>query len=81
MVTRGWANAYHSKEALDAAIGDKYPINKLALISKEKPDGSMNHRIIWDYKRSGVNGLSTQRERIVFPTVIDFISDTQDLSE
>ena len=30
-------------------------MNRLALISKLKPDGTLKHRLVWDLRRSGVN--------------------------
>ena len=40
-------------------------MNRLALISKTKPDGSWKHRLVWDLRRSGVNMAILQGERVV----------------
>ena len=35
--------------------------NKLGRITKEKPDGSLKHRLVWDLKRSGVNNTTYEQ--------------------
>jgi hypothetical protein len=58
MVQNGWAIEHSSWPSLTAALGaSDIPISKLALISKQKVDGSWKHRIIWDLLRSDVNSL------------------------
>eukprot|EP00971_Amphidinium_carterae_P293856 5834155-Amphidinium_carterae.1 len=70
MVSRGWAVEYRSFDELAAQHGGLQhgvPLNKLGLISKERPDSSVKHRLIWDLRRSGVNGEQDPAQRIVLP--------------
>ena len=55
-------------------------LNKLALISKVKPDGSTKHRLVWDLLRSNVNAQVRQGERVVLPRLMDVINDAVDLA-
>eukprot|EP00969_Alexandrium_andersonii_P030259 1319817-Alexandrium_andersonii.AAC.1 len=72
MVRHGWAVAFPSSEALSRALGtSEFPINRLALITKARPDGTLKHRLIWDLRRSNVNALVRQGERIVLPRLLD----------
>eukprot|EP00969_Alexandrium_andersonii_P229306 10126932-Alexandrium_andersonii.AAC.1 len=82
MVDKGWAVAYDSPESLARALGtDDFPVNRLALISKTKPDGSAKHRLIRDLCRSQVNALVRQGERVVLPRLQDAVADALDLLE
>eukprot|EP00969_Alexandrium_andersonii_P021729 951284-Alexandrium_andersonii.AAC.1 len=68
----GWAEVFDSPGELAGALGTPwFPINRLALISKMKPGGTWKHRIIWDLRRSRVNSLVRQGERIVLPRLLD----------
>eukprot|EP00971_Amphidinium_carterae_P206364 4095125-Amphidinium_carterae.1 len=62
------------------------PLNKLGahhaahdVISKERRDGSVKHRLIRDSRRSGVNGeqdpAQVAAQRIVMPRLCDFVED------
>eukprot|EP00969_Alexandrium_andersonii_P097372 4297281-Alexandrium_andersonii.AAC.1 len=46
-----------------------------------KPDGTWKHRIIWDLRRSRVNSLVRQGERIVLPRLLDVAQDALELLE
>ena len=48
--------------------------SKMALILKEKPDGSTKRRIILDLRRSAGNSRSEVGERIVLPRIVDVVS-------
>ena len=61
------------KPALDAIVGNKGKPARLALIVKEKADGSRKRRVIVDHKRNGGNDRATVPERPVLPRVIDAI--------
>ena len=54
-------------------------LTKLALITKEKADGNLKHRLIWDLLRSYVNSSVLLPERIVLPRVQDAVDDAADL--
>jgi hypothetical protein len=58
---------------------DQITLNTLALISKQKEDGTWKYRIIWDLLRSGVNSRVHQGERIILPRVLDVAQDVLDL--
>ena len=47
MVDRGWALSFPSTDALTQHLGvDGIILNKLGLISKVKPDGTIKHRLV-----------------------------------
>ena len=56
-----WAVRCPSWEHLLEELGVREaPISRLGLITKERPDGSLKHRLIWDLLRSGVNSFVYQ---------------------
>ena len=82
MVSKGWAQSHSSWSSLTCTLQtDDITLNKLALISKIKPDGSMKHRLVWDLLRSSVNSVVQQGERVVLPRVLDLVNDAWDLSQ
>ena len=58
---------------------DDVILTKLALISKQKPDKSWKHRLIWDLLRSDVNAAVELKERIVLPRIQDAVEDALEL--
>ena len=79
-VEAGFCRVYDTRRALEAAAGTADIVyNKLALISKERDDGTMKHRVIWDMLRSRVNEQERVGERIVLPKVSDAVKDAVDL--
>ena len=54
---------------------------KLAVLVKEKEDGSVKTRFIVDMRRSGVNGIVKVYERIVLPRGTDLVNSVLDLWE
>ena len=61
-------------------LGGQTPIlTKLALISKQKEDGTWKHRLIWDLLRSEVNDSVVCPERIVLPRIQDAVDDARSL--
>ncbi len=82
MVDKGWAQAHSSWESLTEALSSQeVTLNKLALLSKVKPDGSTKHRLVWDLLRSDVNAVVQQGERVVLPRIMDFVNDAWELSQ
>eukprot|EP00969_Alexandrium_andersonii_P092977 4104651-Alexandrium_andersonii.AAC.1 len=78
----GWAEVFDSPGELAGALGTpRFPINRIAPISKMKPDGAWKHRIIWDLRRSRVNSLVWRGERIVLPRLLDVAQDALELLE
>jgi hypothetical protein len=75
-----WLTDFTSEADLAAVTGStKSIVNKIGLIGKQRPDGSMKWRLIWDLLRSQVNARAHQGERIVLPRILDFINDALDL--
>ena len=61
MVQSGWAVRCRSHAHLLRELGvETTPLNRLGLISKARPDGTIKHRLIWDLRRSEVNSLVRQ---------------------
>ena len=82
MADSGWTVELTSWEEVLQFLGtDEVAINKLALVSKQKPDGSWKHRLIWDLLRSGVNLLVNQGERVILPRVQDVLQDAAELAK
>ncbi len=82
MVEKDWAQVHPTWESLTQAMtSQEITLNKLALLSKVKPDGSIKHRLVWDLLRSTVNSVVQQGERVVLPRVMDFVHDAWDLSK
>ncbi len=52
----------------------------MALIAKQKPSGELKHRLIWDFRRSGVKSLVHLEERLVLPRITDVANDTAALA-
>ena len=76
MVDKGWALKFDSSDDLRRHYrGSDFTVNKLALISKVKSDGTTKHRIVWDLSESGVNSFVHQGQRVVLPRVSDVITD------
>ena len=81
MVEKGWAVAVPTWGELTDQLGsDQIPINRLGLITKARPDGSLKHRIVWDLRRSLVNSLVRQGERIILPRLSDVVDDAHALA-
>lgn len=62
----------------------RYPegtASRLALILKQKPDGSTKRRIVIDMKRSKGNDRSNIRERIVLPRAQDIFNSLSALEK
>ena len=54
---------FNSEKELTDYLGvESIVLSKLALISKQKPDGTTKHRLIWDLLRSEVNATVQGRE-------------------
>ena len=60
-------------------LGTTGTVSKMALILKEKEDGSVKRRIILDMRRSFGNSRSKVDERIVLPRLSDVVTMLQDI--
>ena len=54
--------------------------SKLGLVRKIKPDGSTKYRLVWDFRRSGVNETISQGERILLPSLLDVVRSARGLA-
>jgi hypothetical protein len=73
MITARWSKKYKTLQAAQNTLpAGEIKINKLGLVSKQKPDGSWKHRLVWDLRESGVNGAIDQGERTILPRPCDF---------
>ena len=63
MVDQDWAESYSQWDDVTRALGEGVVLNKLALLSETKSDGSVKRRLVWDLRRSGVNLRSGQARR------------------
>jgi hypothetical protein len=54
--------------------------SKLVLVRKVKPDGSTKYRLVWDFRRSGVNDTISQGERILVPSLLDDVRSARGLA-
>ncbi len=80
MTSRGWAVELPDLRAAHKFLGThSLTFNRLALITKERPDGSLKHRLVWDLRRSGVNQFISPGERVVLPRLGDVIADAHSL--
>ncbi len=55
--------------------------SKVAVLTKERPDGTTKARLIIDLLRSGVNGEVKLPERVVLPRLSDLVDSMLDLME
>ena len=75
MVKKGWSVRYSSLDQAAKDLGVAgLTLNKLGLIIKVKPDGSTKYRLVWDLRRSGVNAVTLQGERVVLPRILDLVN-------
>ena len=77
---RGHCQTFDTFEQLCAHLGvETVVLTKVGLITKQKPDGSLKHRLIWDLLRSEVNSTVLLEERIVLPRLQDAVDDAREL--
>ena len=55
-------------------------LNRIGLVSKQRSDSSWKHRIMWVLRRSGVNSLTRQTERVILPRLEDVANDIMNLT-
>ena len=60
-------------------FGETGTVSKMALILKQKDDGSIKRRIILDMKRSQGNSRAKTDERIVLPRLTDVVQMLQEM--
>ena len=80
MVEKGWSVVFEDPLEAERYLGvPGLVLNRLGLVTKVKPDGSTKHRLVWDLRRSGVNLVILQGERVVLPRVSDVIDSVKSL--
>ena len=83
-VKKGWAQRYATVEQMAKAVNlstAQVPLNKLGLITKQRADGSLKHRLIWDLRRSQVNEELHQGQRILLPRFRDMVGDVLEIAQ
>jgi hypothetical protein len=81
MVISGWATRHDDFSKAQAELKSRdITLDKLGLVTKTRPDGTMKHRLIWDLRRSGVNSVLAQGERIILPKLSDLAQDVVELA-
>lgn len=77
----GFCKLHGSRAELAAGLGsDSFALSRLGLISKARADGSLKHRLVWDFRRSHVNARVKQPERITLPQLGDLVPAAQTLA-
>ena len=67
-IRRDFVDSFDTFGELEAAVeGADVVLNKVAIISKQRSDGTWKHRLIWDMRRSGANERAVVSERGVLP--------------
>ena len=81
MVDKQWADKFSTWPQVEKSLGtEEIVMNRLALISKLRPDGSWKYRLVWDLRRSRVNMAILQGERVVLPRLLDLVRDVQQIA-
>jgi len=82
MVKKGWSIAFNEPSEAESFLGvSGLVLNRLGLVTKVKPDGTTKHRLVWDLRRSGVNLVILQGERVVLPRVSDVVDSITELGD
>ena len=63
------------EEVVQELQGCEPVLSKIALITKQRSDGTLKRRFIWDLLRSSVNEAVALDERIVLPRLQDLVED------
>ena len=71
MLDKGRAQLCHSWEEVQTEVGRAARLTKVGCIVKTKEDGTVKSRLIFDGRRSGVNGMIKCRERVTLPRISD----------
>ena len=80
MVKKRWSIVFEEPSEAEAFLGvSGLVLNRLGLIQKVKPDGTVNHRIVWNWRRSGVSLVILQGERVVLPRIADIADSIREM--
>ena len=80
LVDAGFARICRDLAEAETFFGQRPLISPLGNVTKVKPDGSLKHRLIQDFRASSVNRASTVSERQVLPRFSDHGLDLAALS-
>eukprot|EP00435_Cladocopium_sp_Y103_P023242 s2849_g5.t1 len=76
---RGFCHIVDSIEQAEVELGRPPVVNKLGVIVKDKVNDRgekvRKTRVVWDMRRSGINAICNQSERILLPRLLDLAAD------
>ena len=67
LVDQGFARLCRDREHAESLLGSGIVVSPLGDVVKQRPDGTLKHRLIQDFKASSVNRASAVTERQVLP--------------
>ena len=79
MVEADRTEVFQSWQEVQQRVGSEAKLTRLACITKTKENGEVKYRLVVDCRRSGVNGLSSVRERVILPKMTDFVKSAHHL--
>ena len=77
----GFGELFANRAAAEHHFGEQVAPAPLGCITKQKPDGSLKHRVIMDLKANSVNRATALPERQVLPTILSHAADLAELAE
>ena len=80
-VTSGFGLLFRDRAAAEAYMQGQVVTAPLGTISKQRPDGSMKHRVIMDLRLNQVDDTVSMPERQVLPTAFSHALDMTELAE
>ena len=80
LVDAGFARVCKDMDEAEQYLGKRPLVSPLGNVTKARPDGTLKHRLIQDFRASSVNCASTVSERQVLPRFADHAFDLATLS-
>ena len=77
---QGIARLCRDRQHAEEVLGSRVAVAPLGDVVKQRPDGTLKHRLIQDFKASAVNAASVVEERQVLPRFVDHAHDLATLS-
>ena len=81
LVDQGFARLCRDRQHAEELLGSQVVVSPLGDVVKQRPDGTLKHRLIQDFKASSVNAASVVEERQVLPRFADHGYDLAKASE
>ena len=75
IVETGFVEVFKSLEACKRYLGAEPVTSKLAMVSKQRADGTWKRRLILDCRESQVSDRASRGGRLVLPRPVDIVSD------